>query len=394
MANTLTAVTADAFKAAEKVGREPVGLLNSVLYNTGSEAVAQGESVKSLTTEEPTINTSATPAMTIPEGDDQTFGEDSFDLDQVVNAKLNVTGEEQVKLDQNHDYETAQGNRLERVFRRMRNAIEASACGVVYKGASRAFGTAGTTPFGSNFNECAEIRQIIVDNGFWEDGQMSLVVNTNAGTNLRQLATLTGVNTAGTDATLRDGELLNLQGLSLKESAGIALHTIGTGSSYLVDFADGYGPLSTNATTGDTTIHVDTGTGTFVPGDVVTVADDSGASKLVVGTGFAGDGDGDVIMNEPGLIAGEWDDDKAVSIGAAFTANVAVNRTCVEVAARPQKAPKEGDAAQDVIQVPDPVTGLVYEIREYPGYKKVMWDITLVYNTKVWHPEGVAILLG
>jgi hypothetical protein len=64
----------------------------------------------------------------------------------------------------------------------------------------------------------------------------------------------------------------------------------------------------------------------------------------------------------------------------------------VELAVRPMDAPM--DAAVDVIQVPDPITGLVYEVRQYGGFHKAMWSITLVYDAKVWDPDGVAILVG
>lgn len=380
MANTLPSAIGDAYKAAEIVGAEGVGLLNSVLLNTGAEAVAQGESVKSLKTEAPTLNTSATPAMTIPEGDDQTFTEDTFTLSEIANVQINITGEEERAIETNHGFSTTHGHRFLRAFRAIRNAIESHACQVAYQGASRAFGTAGTTPFGSNFNEVAEIRQILFDNGYFMPGEMSLVVNSLAGTNLRQLATLTGVNTAGTSDTLRYGELLNLQGFSIKESAGINSHTKGTGTSYQTSAAEAVG---------STTINVDTGSGTVIAGDVVTFTGDS-VNKYIVNTALSG---GSFTIGDPGIRSAVADN-TAMAVGDSYTANIAVARPCVEIAARPQLAPSGGDAADEVMSVSDPYSGLVYEIREYKGYKKVVWDITMVYQVKVWQPEGVAVLLG
>lgn len=379
MANTLTSVTADAFKAAEIVGREAVGVINSVLINAGSEAAALNASVKSISTEQPTINSSVTPAMTIPEGDDQTFGEVSLTVAQTANAKINVTGEGVRTLSTNYGYETIHGARLERAFRGIRNTIEAYLAGVVYKGASRAYGTAGTTPFGSNFNEIAEVRQILFDNGFFSPGDMSLVVNSLAGTNLRQLAQLQKVNEAGGADLLRMGELLNLQGFSIKESAGIASHTKGTGTSYQTSAAEAVG---------STTINADTGSGTVIAGDVVTFTGDS-VNKYIVNTALAG---GSFAIGEPGIQSAVADN-TALAVGNSYTANVAINRACVELVARPLAA-GPSDAATDVMQVPDPITGLVYEIREYAGFHKTMWSITVVYDAKVWESAGVAVLLG
>lgn len=380
MGNTLTSVTADAFKAAEKIGREGVGALNSVLLNAGSEAVAKGQAVKSITTAEPTLNSSVTPAMTIPEGDDQTFGQVSFTVDSVANVMINITGEEAVHIGTNYDYETVQGLRLERAFRKIRNTIEAAACTAIYKGASRAYGTAGTTPFGSNFNEIAEIRQILFDNGFFVDGEMSLVVDSLAGTNLRQLASLQKVNESGGTDMLRMGELLNLQGFSLKESAGIASHTKGTGTTWQTSAAEAVG---------STTINVDTSNGTLVTGDVVSFTGDS-VNKYVAQSGLSANGT--FTIGDPGIKVAV-SDDTAMAIGNNYTANLAINRSAVEIVARPLAAPSQ-DAATDVLQVPDPITGLVYEIREYSGFHKKMWSISVVYGTKVWQSQGVAVLLG
>ena len=382
MANTLSAVAGDAYKAAEIVGKEGVGLINSIQLNTGAEAVAINETVTSLTTPAPTVNSSVTPAMTIPEGDDQTIGSDTMTLSQIANVQINLTGEEERLIDTNYSTESVQTNRFARAYRALRNQIEAHCCTVAYQSASRAHGTAGTTPFASNFNEVAELRQILFDNGFWVDNDpanMSLVINSLAGTNLRQLATLTGANTAGTTDTLRIGELLNLQGFSFKESAGIQSHTKGTGTTYQTSAAEAVG---------STTIDADTGSGTILAGDVVTFTGDA-VNKYMVNTALSG---GEFTIGDTGIIE-TVADDTALAVGDDFTANIAVRRDVMELAARPLAAPSN-DAAVDVLTVPDELSGLVYEIREYGGFHKGMWSISIVYQAKVWESAGVAVLLG
>ena len=68
----------------------------------------------------------------------------------------------------------------------------------------------------------------------------------------------------------------------------------GTGSGYLVDLVAGY-------SAGDTVIHVDTGTGTILEGDVINFEDDATDYFVADGGGFAGDGDGDITLRAPGL---------------------------------------------------------------------------------------------
>jgi hypothetical protein len=64
------------------------------------------------------------------------------------------------------------------------------------------------------------------------DGNVSLVMNTLAGTNLRKLATLFKANESGSDAMLRQGVLLDLYGIALRESAGVVSHVKGAGTGY------------------------------------------------------------------------------------------------------------------------------------------------------------------
>lgn len=67
----------------------------------------------------------------------------------------------------------------------------------------------------------------------------------------------------------------------------------GTGTGYLVDLVAGY-------EIGDTEIHLDTGADTILEGDTITFVGD--ANVYFVTTGFAGDGDGDIVIASPGLV--------------------------------------------------------------------------------------------
>ena len=129
----------------------------------------------------------------------------------------------------------------------------------------------------------------------------------------------------------------------------------------------------------------------LLPGDVVTFAGDT--NKYVVATGFAGNGDGDIVLAGPGLRQ-TLANNVAMTIVASHTANIAFHRNAVELAVRPYAKPEGGDAATDTITIQDPRSGLVYTIDLYKGYKKAMMDITVLYGSKVWKPEFVAKLLG
>jgi len=220
-----------------------------------------------------------------------------------------------------------------------------------------------------------------VDNGMpANDGQASLVLSTVAGTNLRQLAQLQKVNEAGGADLLRQGTLLELQGLSLRESAQVQAHTKGTGASYLLNDA--------SSAIGDTSIAADGGSGTILAGDVITFNGDT--NKYVVNTALSG---GSLAIGAPGLRLA-LADNAAITVGNSYTANVAFHRRALEIAMRAPAVPEGGDAADDAMTVQDPFSGLVFEIRVYRGYRKTMIEVAAAWGVKAWKPDFIALLLG
>ena len=383
---TITSLTENIYKARDLVGAEPTGFLQSVVVNGGSEGVSIGGTVSSLRTSQPTLNTSYTPSMTIPQGDAQTLSKDTLTIDQVANVQIPLTGEQQKQLDNTVGGDYARVQMFAQAFRKIRNAIEAQGGIAIKNGSSRATGTAGTNPFASNINPLTDLAQILTDNGApMDDGDLSCVFNTSAGTKFRQITNLYKVNEAGDGgALLRRGEFGNLFGFSLKQSTGVASHTKGTGTSYLVN--------QTGLTNGSTTVTVDTGSGTFVAGDIITFASGTGSGyNYVVKTGAAAAGD--IVIAQPGLL-GNIADNNAITIGNNYTGNVGFHKSAIELVMRPPAQPYGGDAAVDRMTMYDENSGLSFDIALYKGYGKVMFDITCFYTWKVWKPEFVATLLG
>lgn len=385
MANTFTNLAADAFKAADVVGRELVGFIPSITINAnGSERVAKGDVIRaSFTRAASAVDVSE--SMTVPEGTDQTVDNKTLTINNSRAVQIPYTGEDVLHLNNGIGFQTVYGDQILQAMRTLANEIEADLAEEAYKNASRAVGTAGTTPFGSNFDLLADARRILVDNGMpTNDGQCSFVMDTAAGANLRKLAQLQKANEAGGTNLLRQGTLLDLQGMMIKESAQVQAHTKGTGSGYLVDLTAGY-------SVSDTSMHVDTGTGTILAGDVLTFGSDT--NNYVVGTGFAGDGDGDIILNPTGLRAAAANN-AAVTIGNNYTANIALHRQAMELAVRAPAVPDGGDAAVESETVTDPTSGLTFEIRMYKGYRKTMIEVATAWGYKAWKPDFIATVMG
>lgn len=378
MPNVLTSLAADIYRAADIVGRELVGIIPSMTINGGSEAAALNDTVRSHFTRTPTVGT-LTPSMTIAEGTDQTVDNKTLTLDTTAAVQIPWTGEDIKHVNNGSGFETVYGDQIKQAMRAIVNSIESAAWAAIRKGASRAHGTAGTTPFASNFSEIPQLRKILADNGCPFDGQVSLVMDTTAGANLRSLAQLQKVNEAGGAELLRQGALLDLQGFMLKESAAIGVVTKGTGSGYLLN-----GALAV----GDTSVTVDTGSGTIIAGDIVTFAGTS--DKYVVNSALSSNV---FAIGAPGSRAIEADND-AVTVGNNFTANVALHKGAAELAIRPMADPPGGDLASDTMVVQDPWSGLVFEIKAYKGMKKAMFMVSCIYGVKAWKPQHIVILLG
>lgn len=390
MANdiSLTGLTEILYQARDKVCNEPTGFAQGVMVNGGSEGVSAGGTVTSIRTTEPTLETSYTPAMTAPDAADITTSTETMTLSSYAGSSIPLKGEQWLQLANTVGAELALEQLYMQAMRKMRNAIEAAIGAAAYKGASRAVGTAGTTPFASNFNTINELRQILEDNGTpMNDGDLSLVISTLAGTNLRNLSVLTKANEAGTDATLRRGELLNISGLSIRSSAGIASHTKGAGASYVIN--------NGNIAVGSTTISIDGGTVNttgFKSGDIVTITDEPTGGKYVVKTGLTATA-GDIVLNYPGL-RGAIVDGKAVTIGNSYTANVGFHKTAIELAMRPPAQPPGGDSGEEISVMVDEKTGFSFSARLYKGYGMNQIKLMAFYGVKVWKPEFVATLLG
>jgi len=381
MANTFTNLAADIYKAADIVGREVVGFVSSSTINGGSERAAKGDTVRSAFTRAQTVNTTFAPAMIIPEGADQTVDNKTLVLNSYASVQIPWTGEDQKHVANGIGYETVYGDQIAQAFRTITNQIELDGWNEARKSASRAYGTAGTTPFASGFGELAQLQKVLVDNGMPFDGQLSLVTDTTAAANLQSLPSLQKVNEAGTADLLRQGMLGELMGFYLKRSAQISAVTKGTGTSYVT---------SGSTAPGATSIALVTGSGTVLAGDVVTFAADAN-NKYVVGTGVAAPGT--IALNTPGArvtIATA----NAMTIGNNFTANVALHKSALELAIRPPAEPNGGDAADDKMIVVDPHSGLAFEIASYKGYMKRMIEVRCLYQWKAWKPDAIALLLG
>lgn len=382
--NTLTDLAADIYVAADKVGRELTGMIPAVTINSGSEAAAKDDTVRASFA--PSVSpTTLTPAMTIPEGTGQVVANKTMTLDTMETVEIPWTGEGVKSVNNGAGFETVYGDMIAQAMRAHANAIETALVTAARAGACRAYGTAATTPFGTanDYTDASNVLKILKDNGAGSfDNQ--LVINTSAGANF--LGKQSAVNSAGTDSILRQGVILDLAGMPVRESGQLGSHTAGTAASATTD-ATGYAIGSTTITLASA------GTGTILAGDVITFAGDTNKYVVVTGDTDVSDG-GTVVLQEPGLRKAIAAGATAITMVATHSDNLGFARSAVELAIRAPADPLGGDAAEDVMMVTDPYSGLAFAISIYKGRKKAMIAVDCLYGVKVWKPEHVALLIG
>lgn len=376
MANTLTTLAPLLFSAAQEVSNEPFGAISAINTTFDDKGVAKGDTVR-VPISPTRTPTDFTPNNVSSTGTDAT----ATNVDVLITASKKVdwalTGEQIRSLD--NGAESAEWSRqmIAQGMRALRNLAEADCCAAIKQGASRAFGTAGTTPFASDLSALTNVRKILQDNGA-PLADLQVVVDTSAGLNLRNLGIIQQAYQAGNEEERRSGRLLRQFGFQITESAGIALHTKGTGAAYVT---------SGSTAVGTRDVALVTGTGTVLAGDIATFAADS-ANKYVVNTGVAAPGT--ITLGRPGAkvtIATA----NALTVGNNYTPNMAFERSAVVGIMRPPLFPDNPNIQKMLISDDKGMTYLLLQIAQYG---QTTWELHLAWGFKVTQGEMCALILG
>lgn len=380
MANTLTSLIPTLYKAADIVVREQVGFIPAVFLDADAEMVAKDQTITY-----PVVGSYAAgniaAAATGPDPADTAVGNGSMTIDKSRSVTFYWTAEEQKSIA--GIYDRVLQDQFAQAMRTLVNEVETDLFLAVKRTASRAYGTAGATPFATaaELSDLSQILKILKDNGC-PPSDLHMVLNTSAGANLRgKQSSLFKVSEAGSDTLLRTGALGELESFTLHESAQIALHTKGTGAAYVFNGGHAIGISS---------IVAKTGSGTILYGDVVTFEDDA-ANKYMVNTGIAAAGT--MVIGGPGLRQAQTDG-KTITVGNNYTGNFAFHRNAVHALIRVPAMPEGGDAADEVILVTDPLSNISFQIAMYRQRRRIVYEVGLAWGVKVVKSDFVATLLG
>lgn len=382
MASVLTAIAPSLYSAAQEVSAEPAGVLDAINNTFDDKGVAKGDSVK-VPYMPVQSNTAFNPAAITTEGTGLTASAVSVTISKAQKNSMVLTGEQIRSLENGGNYQEWTRQWAAQAMRALRNEAEADAAVAIKQGASRAVGTAGTTPFATDLDLMVDVKKVLRDNGApFADPQ--LVITSSAAANFQKLGIYQLAYSAGSDAERRSGLYKPQFGFTLRDSAGIALHTAGAATGF--DVANSPGPYAI----GTTTIAVDgSDEGTILAGDVVTWVGDT--NKYIVNSATAsGAATGNIVIGRPGMrktLANTVEG----TLGANYTPCLAFERSAVVGIMRPPLIPQNATIQQMLISDQFGHTYLMLDISQY-GQRT--WEMHLAWGFAVVQSEHVALILG
>jgi hypothetical protein len=384
---TLTGLIPDIYAAMDVVSRELVGFIPAVSRDATAVRAAMNETVRS-----PVVGAMAAEDLTVTNvaatAPAQTINYVDMTISKARSVPFGITGEENKGLSNAGTLGQINRDRIAQALRTLTNEVETDLAALhIY--ASRAYGTYNGTPFGTagDLSDFAQARKILDDNGA-PQSDLHMVLGSASIARIRgKQNTLFKVNEAGSDVLLRTGAIGEVEGWAIHNSAQVdKSFTAGTNASATTNTA-GYAVGATVITLASA------GTGTIIAGDIIGIAGDSEQYLVVAGDTDVSDG-GTITIAEPGLRQAIPASAKTITTVAKTTRNMFFHRSAIQLATRAPAMPDGGDAADDVIVLQDPVSGIAYEFCIYRQKRQVRYEVNLAWGVKMIAPRHAGLLIG
>jgi len=386
-ASTLTNLIPYMYEGLDKVSRELVGFVPAVSRDSSAEGAALNQTINI-----PVVGAVSggdiAPNTTAPDDGNFTPANVTMSISKSRYWPIRWQAEEQLAVGQTGLLGQVQSDRFAQAVRAAVNEVETDLAALhIY--ASRAYGTYNTQPFGTaaDLSDMAQMLKLLEDNG--APGDYQAVFGSSAWANIRgKQSVLFKVNEAGTADLLRRGQLGDIFGVALHNSAAVKTAvTAGTNNGSAATDTTGYAIGSTTITLGSA------GTGTILAGDIITFAGDS--NKYVVKTGDTDvSNGGTIVLQEPGLRVALAASAVTITTVAATDRNMVFAKSAIALVTRAPAMPQGGDAATDVMTITDPVSGLAFQVCEYKQYRQIRYELGLAWGVKMVAPRHCGLLIG
>lgn len=379
---TMTSILPILYSAAADVAKEPIAFLDAIRPDFDDKQVALNNTV-TVPWSTPNAVADYTPAAYAALGTATTANGRTLTLSASKMDSWSVSGEQEQSLMNGGNGQEWMRQRMAQGFRVVRNSAEATCALVAKTGASRATGTAGTTPFASDLSAITAAKKMLIDNGA-PQVDLQCVTNSDAYVNILNLGLVNQAQLAGSDQERRTGILGQQFGFQMRISGGIVSHTAGTASGT---------QFSATEPVGETSLAYDTDTdGPWVAGDIVTFGSGGGSgtadtNKYVVSAASIAT---PLIINYPGLKVQHVDND-IMTVGASYTPTSLFTRNAIVGVVRVPFIPTSGNI---LTQVVTDEYGMPYLFVRAIGDGIITYRIHQVSGFLAVNPEMIVTILG
>lgn len=315
-----------------------------------------------------------TPANTPPSTTDITPGVANVTLDKWKEAPFHVSDKEMREIQAGSVPSCASS-----AMRALIDSIDQSILTAMSIGASGVLGTAGTNPFATIALAIEPITRLN-DNLLPQEGR-HVVFNASAQANLLALQQFTDMQYTGDVGAMTNGNFLGNSRLGaqwwMDQNIRQFTNSGTQNGAYLLNGA---------ATIGATTLAIDTGSGTFVAGDVIVID----GHRYVVAANAAS-GATSLTIRAPGMRTAAADNSTITGL-ATHKANFAFSRDSVVFASRPFAPSASGVIASQ--SMTDPVSGITVRLEVTREHKRDRWSLDALWGTDVVRPNGVIKIAG
>lgn len=367
MSNNLNVLIPFLVASFRRVLRQSGFILNAVDLDASNAAGALGQTINNPFTAA-VSSYDITPANTPPALVDTTPTQNPLILSQYKGARFHLTAEDWRAI-------AAAGpefrsRMVDECFATLVHGVAAYAFNLLDVNAARAIGAQGTDPFASNPNAMVDGWKLLTD-ALAPDIDRVAALSTDEYAAASKLSQFQKLNEAPRGTDFAVGRLGMLSNFLTGYDQAVGTHTAGDAASYQTNGAAAIGAL---------TVTVDTGSGTFLPGDVIHFGTVTG-TKYVVKSATA-----TVITLATPLVAAVADN-TAVTVQASHRANFLVQRGAVALGIRPPGEAPDGDAADMVQIIADPITRIAFRLAHYKGYHAGQWEASILYGGAAMRPR-------
>ena len=384
---TLTGLIPDIYAAMNVIAREQVGFIPAVSRDSTAERAALNQTVRS-----PVVGAMAAEDLTqgayAEDAGNQTINYVDMTISKQRSVPFGINGDDTQRLQSAGTYANINQQRIAQALRTLTNEVEADLAATSIK-LSRAYGTVGTIPFGTagDLSDFAQPKKILKDNGA-PLSDLHMVLGSAAMANIEgKQSGLFRVNEAGTADLLRRGAVSVVQGFDLHNSGAIGDLIVAGNAAAATTSNAGHAK-------GATVINLAAaGTGAFLAGDIVKFAGDPNQYVLAAGDADASNG-GQIRLQAPGLRQAIPAVATSITLIGATVRNAFFQRAALQLATRAPAMPEGGDSADDVMLVPDPISGITYEFCIYKQKRQVRYEVNLAWGTAAPNPHLGGHLIG